>query len=107
MKAKELDCQDAGKFAWFAARDAKMRSAVNASRFSLEQKIRADRVKLALEIVYDAEEVTIDFCQKWIRVKVHNAVIRDRKELRNLEAQWDVQGYQKRLTKQGFIYRVM
>jgi hypothetical protein len=85
MIERETEHKSAGKFAFFAARDASLKSAVNASRFSDSQKIRAERMKLALEMVYAAEEVSITNCKKWIRVKVHKALIRDRKNLRLLE----------------------
>lgn len=106
MKALETEHKDAGMFAWFAARDAKMRSAVNATTFTDSQKIRAERVKLALELVYSYKAITIDYTKKHIRVKVHNAVVKDRKNLRELETNWEQQGIVKVLTGQGIIYRV-
>ena len=104
---KETDHQSAGKFAWFAGRDARMKSAVNASRFSNSQHIRAQRIKYALELVYSAEEITIDNCKKWIRVKVHKARVKDVKNLRLLESDWASEGIVKVNTNQGVIYRVV
>ena len=106
MKETETKHANAGKFAWFAARDASMKSAVNASRFSDFQKLKAERMKLALQMVYAADEVSITNCQKWIRVKVHNGIIRDRKNLRMLEQDWTSEGITKRFTGQGIIYHV-
>lgn len=106
MIEKDCDYRAAGKFAFFAGRDARMRSAVNASRFSDSQRVRAERVKLGLELVYSCSEVTIDNCKKWIRVKAHNARVRDAKSLRLLESDWAAQGIVKVLTDQGVIYRV-
>ena len=102
----ETEHKTAGQFAWFAARDASMKSAVNASLFSDIQKLKAERMKLALELVYSAESVTITNCKKWIRVKVHNGTIRDRKSLRALESDWTDTGVSKCFTKQGIIYHV-
>ena len=106
MKALETEHKDAGMYAWFAARDAKMRSAVNATTFTDSQKIRAERVKLALELVYSYKAITIDYTKKHIRVKVHNAIVKDRKNLRELETDWEQSGIVKVLTGQGVIYRV-
>ncbi len=102
----ETEHKSAGNFAWFAARDASMKSAVNASLHTDSQKLKAERVKLALELVYSCEEVTITNCKKWIRVKVHKAIVKDRKNLRLLESDWTAQGFTKVFTNQGVIYHV-
>ena len=106
MKTTETEHKDAGMYAWFAARDAKMRSAVNATHFSNTQKVKAERVKLALELVYSGSAFTIDYTKKHIRVKVHNAAVRDRKNLKELETEWNDQGIEKVATGQGIIYRI-
>jgi hypothetical protein len=107
MFVTESEHKSAGKFAWFAAKDASMKSAVNASRFTPEQKLKAERVKLALELVYSCEEVKITNCKTWIRVKVLKGLIRDRKNLRLLESDWNKDGIKKVFTDQGIIYRVI
>ena len=86
----ELDTEyrNAGNYGWFAARDAWRRSAENAGRFSDKQKAKAESMKYALELVYSAKEISITFCKKWIRVKVHNPVVRDKKNLALLESDW-------------------
>jgi hypothetical protein len=106
MLVKEIEHKDAGRFAWYAARDARMKSAINASRFTEAQKIRAERVKLGLEMVYTHDAVTIDFCQKWARVKVHNGTVRDKKNLSLLEGDWAKMGVEKVISAQAIIYRV-
>jgi hypothetical protein len=106
MLFQETEHQSAGRFAWFAARDARMKSLVNASRFSDSQKLKAERMKLALELVYACEEVSITNCKKWIRVKVHKANIRDKKQLALLEKDWTKEGITKVSTNQGVIYHV-
>lgn len=107
MFVTETEHKSAGKFAWFAAKDASMKSAVNASRFTDAQKLKAERVKLVLELMYSCEEVKITNCKTWIRVKVLNGLIRDRKKLRSLEDEWTLEGIKKVFTKQGIIYRVI
>ena len=106
MFVTDTEHKDAGKFAWYAAKEASMNSAINASRFTDAQKLKAERVKLALELVYSCEEVKITNCKTWIRVKVLKGTIRDRKNLRLLEADWSDEGIAKVFTKQGIIYRV-
>lgn len=106
MFEKDTEHQSAGRFAWFAARDASLRSAVNASLFSDAQKLKAERMKLALEMVYSCEEVSITNCKKWIRVKVHKGTVRDKKTLKVLEADWTTDGITKVHTNQGVIYHV-
>jgi hypothetical protein len=107
MFVTETEHKSAGKFAWYAAKDASMKSAVNASRFTDAQKLKAERVKLALELVYSCEEVKITNCKTWIRVKVLKGLIRDRKNLRLLESDWNKDGIKKVFTDQGIIYRVI
>lgn len=107
MFVTETEHKSAGQFAWYAARDASMKSAVNASLFTDAQKLKAERVKLALELVYSCEEVKITNCKTWIRVKVIKGTIRDRRNLRLLESDWTSQGIEKVFTNQGIIYRVV
>lgn len=106
MNTIETEHVNAGRFAWFAARDAKMRSAMNASHFSDKQKIKAERVKLALELVYSYQALTLDYTKRHIRVKVSKPIIKDRKNLRELERGWELSGIVKVITAQGIIYRV-
>lgn len=106
INEKETEHSSAGIYGWVAARDASMKSAVNASHFTSKQKIKAERVKLALELVYSCEQVSITYCKKWVRVKVHDGVVSDRKNLNELESQWAKEGINKVLTNQGIIYRV-
>ena len=107
MIVNETEHKSAGRFAFFAARDASLKSAVNASRFSASQKLRAERMKLGLEMVYAAEQVSITNCKKWIRVKVHKATVKDRKHLALLESDWALEGITKVYTDQGVIYHVV
>jgi len=107
MQEKELAHHNAGSFAWFAAKDARQRSLSNASLFTDAQKAKAERVKFALELVYSCERVTVDYCKKWVRIKVHKGTIKDKKNLRLLENDWATQGIAKIATPQGIIYRVL
>lgn len=107
MNVQETEYKSAGRFAWFAAKDARQKSLANKTRFSDKQLAKADRVSLALELVYYCERVTVDYCKKWVRIKVHKAQIKDKKSLSLLETDWENQGIVKVLTDQGIIYRVV
>jgi hypothetical protein len=107
MFESEKEYKSAGQWAWFAEKDARMRSAVNSTTFSEAQKIRAERVKLALEMVYSAEKVFIEFRKKFISVKVHKAQVRDRKTLALLEMDYAKEGLEKVKTAQGVTYRIL
>jgi hypothetical protein len=107
MREQEKEYKSAGQWAWFAERDARMRSAVNSTTFSDAQKLKAERVKLALELVYSAEKVFIEYRKKFISVKVHKAQVRDRKGLVLLEMCYQNEGLEKVKTAQGVTYRII
>lgn len=94
------------KYRWFAARDASMNSAMNANRFTDATKIKAHRIALVLDQVYSNTRIEVHHNKKFIRVKVFDAVIKDRKNLRELEAMWACENIVKVRTAQGIIYRV-
>ena len=106
MITKETEHKSAGNFAWFAERDARMQSAVNSSLFSDSQKIRAERVRLGLEMVYSAEKIYIEFRKKFISIKVNKPNVRDRKGLALLETSYKDEGFEKCKTSQGITYRI-
>lgn len=105
MKACTIDTQEAPN-KWWAAQDARMRNIVNMSQYSESDKIRAERMKLALELVYSAKSVYIAFGKKGISLKVDGADVRDRKNLKLLEADWTTAGVVKKISPQGVIYRI-
>lgn len=107
MIERDSEHKSAGQFAWFAAKDARMKSIANASHFTDAQKITAERVKLGLEMVYNCNKVSITYCKKWIRVKVHEGTVRDKKNLALLESDWSKMGFTKVHTDQGIIYHVV
>lgn len=90
---------------WWAWQDANMRNAVNSSLYTQSQRIAAERMKLALELVYLAKHVYIAYGKKGISIKVDRPIVRDKKELRLLEQGWALAGMVKRTTPQGITYR--
>ena len=104
MKATVIDNVEAPN-KWWAAHDARMKNIANASKYSEKDKIRAERMKVVLEMVYKAKGVYISYGKTGISIKVDHAVVFDRKNLRLLEKDWTAAGVTKRQSEQGVIYR--
>ena len=83
---------------------ARMRELKNRSRFGSQARLRAERMKLALECVYANSAVTVEFGKTAIRVRVADAIIRNRAELRLLEQEWTQSGVAKDQLKGSVIY---
>jgi hypothetical protein len=105
MLASTLDTKEASN-AFFAARDARMRNYAMSSTYTDKERLKAERVKLALECVYRVTEVHINYRQKFIAVKLCNAIVRDRASVADLEQFYAQEGIVKRTTAQGTIYRI-
>ncbi len=105
MFAQELETKSAGQFAWFAARDARIRNYANSTLYTESQKIKAERMKLALELMYSAKKVHINYRKTFVAIKVDSAQVRDRKMLQAMEADWVNEGITKCVSDQGVVYR--
>ena len=105
MRTVDIDTQEAPN-AFFAARDARMRNYAVGSTYSAQERLRAEQIKLGLECVYRATEVHINYRQRFIAVKLSNAIVRDRASVADLEAFYASQGIEKRVSAQGIIYRI-
>ena len=106
MKTTELETKSAGYYAFAAARDARMRNIIESSHYSEKQKISADRMSLALELVYYAKAIHINYRKKFIAVKVDKAQVKDRTSLKLLEADYEALGYKKSASAQGITYHI-
>lgn len=106
MKAQELETQSAGYYAYAAARDAQFKSACEAQNYTDNQKLAAERMKLALELCYFNTKVYITYRKKFITIKVNKAEIRDRRNLSLLEKDYETAGYTKVVSAQGVSYRI-
>ena len=73
---------------------------------SQKQKTAADRMALALELVYWAKGIYINYRENFIAVKIDKAQVKDRKNLQLLEAEYTGLGYKKVVTNQGVTYRI-
>ena len=106
MNATELDTK-AAPFAWIAARDAAMKSYAASTLYTDAQKVRAERMKLGLEMVYSARSAFITYRKKFVTIKLDQARVRDRKTLALLEQDYTAQGdVTKVVTAQGITYRI-
>jgi hypothetical protein len=106
MNATELDTK-AAPFAWIAARDAAMKSYAASTLYTDAQKVRAERMKLGLEMVYSARSAFITYRKKFVTIKLDQARVRDRKTLALLEQDYTTQGdVTKVITDQGITYRI-
>ena len=106
MNATELDTK-AAPFAWIAARDAAMKSYAASTLYTDAQKVRAERMKLGLEMVYSARSAFITYRKKFVTIKLDQARVSDRKTLALLEQDYTAQGdITKVVTDQGITYRI-
>ena len=104
MQTVALDTREAPN-KWWAARDARIRNYANSTLYTEQQKIAAERMKLALELVYWAKSVYIAYGKTGISLKVDGARVRDSKELALMEEGWSLAGFVKKISPQGVIYR--
>jgi hypothetical protein len=106
MNATELDTK-AAPFAWIAARDAAMKSYAASTLYTDAQKVRAERMKMGLEMVYSARSAFITYRKKFVTIKLDQARVSDRKTLALLEQDYTAQGdVTKVITDQGITYRI-
>jgi hypothetical protein len=106
MKAQELETKSAGYFAYAAARDASMRAIAMWSHYSDKERVRAERMKIGLEMVYNAKGIHINPRGKFIAIKVDQPQVRDRKNLALLEKDYELLAITKVVTEQGVTYRI-
>jgi len=106
MIARELDTKES-TFKWFAARDAAIKSYAASTLYTEAQKIRAERIKLGLEMVYSTKNIFITYRQKFVTIKLDQARVKDIKTLKLLEQDYEkLGGITKVLTDQGITYRI-
>ncbi|MFM8760892.1 MAG: hypothetical protein ACKOD7_05025 [Polynucleobacter victoriensis] len=105
MKQNDLETGPAAN-KWWAHRDAERRSYAASTHYSEQQKIAAERMKLALDLCYSNQGIYINFRNKFITVKVAGAYIKNKFELLLLEKEYEQRGYTKAVSAQGVIYRI-
>lgn len=105
MKTEILNTQEA-PVKWWAARDAQQRNIANASHHDLNDKIKADRMKLVLDDLYYSKKIYIAYGKKGISIKIDGARVINDKSLSLMEQQWDLEGIIKKVSSQGIIYKI-
>jgi len=106
LQAKELDTKPAGFYAYAAARDASMKSYACSTAYTLEERTRAQRTQLGLELAYTSTAQYITYRKKFVVVKLEGARVRCRHTLRKLEEQYEREGIEKTVTAQAVSYRI-
>jgi hypothetical protein len=105
MKTQDID-RDAAPVGWAAWRDARDRNIANASRYPDSKKAKAEGIKFALELVYSAKDIYVNYRKNFIAVKVDSPIVKDRKGLADLESHWEHEGITKLRSKLGVVYRI-
>jgi len=106
MDDKETKHRSAGQYAWAARMNAISTSNMHKQNYSEAQKLRAEQIRLALELVYYSKEVHAQFRKTKIAIKVQNARVADKQGLAQLEADWEAEGITSKKTPQGIIYSI-
>lgn len=106
MNSRDLDTQSAPN-KWWAAQDARMRNFAMSTKYTESQKIQAERMKLGLDMVYSSpKEIFINYRKRFIAIKIEKPTVRDRQNLKLLEAEYAERGIVKKVTAQGIIYEI-
>lgn len=92
------------KFA--AMYDARMRNIQFQSKHTQARQVQAERMKLGLEMCYSTQKIYINYRQHSIAIKLVSPAVRDARALAALEAQYAMQGIQKKKSEQGVIYTI-
>lgn len=103
MKAHTINTEEATN-KWWAAKDRSMRNIANASHYTEAQRIRAERMRMALTVCYAGIVYEPSYGKQGVSIKVVGFVA-DKKNLRALESDWSQAGVVKKESAQGIIYR--
>ena len=91
---------------WYAAMDAQRRNTNNKSHFPQAIQNQITRMLTVMSMVYAAKGVYEAYGKRGVSIKVDGAQVKDRTNLRALEAEWTVKGFVKKISAQGVIYRL-
>jgi hypothetical protein len=104
MQTVYKDTQEA-PVKWWAALDAQQRNTVNKTQWSAQVQLKVEQMKMALELLY-AGKIYEAYGKRRVAIKVDKAVVRDFKQLREMEQYWAEQGITKTQTPQGLLYQI-
>ena len=105
MKTVELETKSAGRYAYFAAQDAAVKSYAASTHYTNQQKLNAERKKLVLEMAYYGQ-VHVNYRKKFVALKVVNTNVQNRKLLAELEQDFAEENIARIVTAQGIVYRI-
>jgi len=105
MQTQELETRSAGRYAYFAAQDAAVKSYAASTHYTSQQKLNAERKKLVLEMAYYGT-VHVNYRKKFVALKVANTNVQNRKLLQELEQDFAAQNIARVVTPQGVVYRI-
>ena len=105
MQTVELETKSAGRYAYFAAQDAAVKSYAASTHYTPRQKLNAERKKLVLEMAYYGE-VHVNYRKKFVALKVVNTNVQNRKLLAQLEQDFAEENIFRVVTAQGIVYRI-
>ena len=105
MQTVELETKSAGRYAYFAAQDAAVKSYAASTHYTSQQKLNAERKKLVLEMAYYGE-VHVNYRKKFVALKVVNTNVQNRKLLAELERDFTEENISRVVTAQGIVYRI-
>jgi len=105
MQTVELDTKSAGRYAYFAAQDAAVKSYAASTHYTSQQKLNAERKKLVLEMAYYGQ-VHVNYRKKFVALKVVNTNVQNRKLLAELEQDFAEENIARVVTAQGIVYRI-
>lgn len=105
MQTRELETKSAGRYAYFAAQDAAVKSYAASTHYTNQQKLNAERKKLVLEMAYYGQ-VHVNYRKKFVALKVVNTNVQNRKLLAELEQDFAEENIARIVTAQGIVYRI-
>lgn len=105
LKTIELDSNPAF-MPWLVVKKEEQRNQENASRYTSKQRSNAQTLVDLLDYAYAAKGFHVNYRKTFIAIKVDHPIVKDRKQVKILEELFDVRGYTKAVTAQGFIIRI-
>ena len=103
MRAHVINTEESKNKRW-AAQDRRMRNLANATHYSYEQRTRAERMRMALTLCYAGIVYEPSYGTTGVSIKV-TGFVTNRRNLRELEADWAAAGVIKKESPQGTLYR--
>lgn len=104
MKTTIINTPEAKNKAW-AVMDARQRNLNNKSSWSAKDQLRAERMSMALSVLYYSLGNHISYGKKGISVKLDHPQVLRADDLVQLEAEWSREGVTKTITPQAVIYK--